>query len=341
MHTERRGTAMQAAIANGSTECLRVLLAAGGDPNVGTRCQRFSALQHAAFRASSHYAGPTQPRLRVTEMLLSAGANPDAEANDTDDFLDCTNKLVGEIRNPLQAAVTCHLPRVVVLLCIFGARFVGRVSAWIKRASLSHWIDAWQHTKDTLMECLQRTPFMTALVESQRRLGMAALAVGVCDHDPALHRVRASTIPNEKVRACVRACVPSFFAVCVHCVWFVCVCVLLARCVLLAQCVQVPVVEHECDGTMPVCWRSNCSVTVSARNAVSGRNASGFVARARKPWCTPNHFTFSKRFGNVALTTLLVAIRMENADGHTLHVPTEMWQLICSFVLRSSYRRLD
>ena len=89
-----------------------------------------------------------------------------------------------------------------------------------------------------------------------------------------------------------------------------------------------------------------------------------FVARARKPWSTPDHFTFSQRFKNMVHTMLLVAILMENTDGHalalpdffldgsrlvgmvadgesTLYMPTEMWQLICSFVLRSSYRRLD
>ena len=47
------GTAIQAAIANGDESCLRLLLAAGADPNGSARLQHFSALQHAAFLAAS------------------------------------------------------------------------------------------------------------------------------------------------------------------------------------------------------------------------------------------------------------------------------------------------
>ena len=299
---------------------------------------------------------PNDPRNRDA----SAGANPNAEDNDADTFAPCRHafafgnppgnppydmhRCVGEIRNPLEAAVEHHSPNVVALLCMFGARLVGNVCVWLNLVP-ANWTNLFKRTRAALLECLQRTPFMTALDVCRPDLGMAALKVGVCVHDPAQHSVHATFNPNERVRACVL----DIFVL--HCACIVCVC--LTRCVCACACACVQVLKHKCSrtwptsahGPFPTCRYNDdmplCTQSCTAVDTAMSVAASQFVARARKEWCRTTHFTFSKGFRDMVLTVLLVANRVEITDGCKPHMPSEMWQFICSFVLRSSYRRLD
>jgi len=225
------GTAIQAAITNGSVDCLQMLLSAGADPNGSTRLQHYSALQHAVSIASLVGADEDRypHRLSIIKMLLVAGANPNVN-NNVDTF--CVASSNHGLHNPLEAALAFWAdPSIVRLLRIFGATLVGDVSAWFDRAhpgSLSAKSD---------LSCLQLTPFMAAVHYDHLEYGMLALKAGVDAFDPALHEYCDGSGEYDKVcafcvwmhacsrstatvyMACMRACIHGvlliFFGVCV------------------------------------------------------------------------------------------------------------------------------
>ena len=209
------GTAIQAAIANGDEGCLEVLLANNANPNGSARLQHFSALQHAAFLASSveSDAWCFPRRLRVVEMLLCAGANPNQGGSNVDDFEPFATRCRSAHHNPLVTALALHSPSEVVrVLCTFGATPSGDLSA---RFAEHRGHPARRPAKATLMACLERTPFMIACAHQRPDLGTAALQTGATLCDPALHSVndarsrrpKAVCNPNEKVRVCAPSCV--------------------------------------------------------------------------------------------------------------------------------------
>ena len=62
-----------------------------------------------------------------------------------------------------------------------------------------------------------------------------------------------------------------------------------------------------------------------------------FVRVATKPWSHTRHVLFSRSYQRMIHTIMLVAQRTDHTCEFSL--PQELWFLVCSFILRSSYCR--